>query len=54
MDFCYCTIIKILNIKPSPLLGKILEELHEAQLNGEVLNYDDAVDFIKGYNLYNK
>ena len=40
-------VMKILNIKPSPRLGEILDKLHEAQLSGDVLTYDQAVSFIK-------
>ena len=42
-------IMKILNIKQSPILGKIINELHEAQLNGEVNTKEEAVEFIKRY-----
>ena len=42
-------IMKILNIKQSPILGKIINELHEAQLNGEVNTKEEAVKFIKRY-----
>lgn len=40
-------VMSILNIKPSPILGKILNELHEAQISGDILTKDDAVRFIK-------
>ena len=40
-------VMSILNINPSPVLGKILNELHEAQISGDVLTKDDAVRFIK-------
>ena len=40
-------VMSILNINPSPILGKILNELHEAQISGDVLTKDDAVRFIK-------
>ncbi len=43
-------IMRILNIKQSPLLGEIIKELHEAQLNQEINTKDDAVEFIKKYN----
>ena len=42
-------IMKILNISPSPLLGKILNELHEAQINGDINTKEEAIDFIKHY-----
>ena len=40
-------IMQILNIKQSPLLGKIINELHEAQLNGDVNTKEEAIIFIK-------
>ncbi|MBP3924855.1 CCA tRNA nucleotidyltransferase [bacterium] len=40
-------VMKILNIKPSPELGKIMNMLHEEQLNGEILTREDAVLYIK-------
>ena len=40
-------IMEILNIKPSPKLGKILNELHEAQLNGDITTKEQAVEFVK-------
>lgn len=40
-------IMGILNIKPSPQLGKILNELHEAQLNGDITTKEQAVEFVK-------
>lgn len=40
-------IMKILNIKPSPKLGEVIDALKEAQLNGDVLTHDDAVKFVK-------
>ena len=41
-------IMDIIGIQPSPELGKIIEALKEAQLNGEVVTKDDAVKFIRG------
>lgn len=40
-------IIQILNIKPSPKLGEILNALHEAQISGDVITKEDAVNFVK-------
>lgn len=40
-------VMKILNLKPSPKLGEIMENLHEAQLSGEVLTKEQAVEFVK-------
>lgn len=40
-------IMEILNLKPSPRLGEIIEALKEAQISGDVLNKDDAIKFIK-------
>ena len=39
-------IMEILNIKPSPKLGEIINAVNEAQLNGDVLTHEDAVQFI--------
>ena len=43
-------IMEILNIKPSPQLGKILNDLHEAQLNGDITTKEEAIDFITKLN----
>lgn len=40
-------VMQILDIKPSPKLGEILNALQEAQINGDILTKDDAVKFIK-------
>ena len=40
-------IMSILNIQPSPLLGKIVNALHEAQLNGDITDKNQAITFIK-------
>ena len=40
-------VMQLLNIKPSPKLGKIMNSLHEAQLNGDVQTREQAVDFVK-------
>ena len=40
-------IMEILGIKQSPTLGKIIDELHEAQLNGDVNTKEDAIEFVK-------
>lgn len=42
-------VMQLLNIKPSPKLGKILEALYEAQLDGNVSSKDEAVKFVKNY-----
>lgn len=42
-------VMRILNIKPSPKLGEIMDALHEAQLNGDVCDKTQAEDFIKDY-----
>lgn len=43
-------IMELLNIKPSPKLGKILNELHEAQLNGDITTKEQALEFVKKLN----
>lgn len=40
-------VMKLLNIKPSKKLGEIMDALHEAQLSGDVLTKEHAVDFVK-------
>lgn len=42
-------IMSILNIQPSPLLGKIVNALHEAQLNGDIIDKNQAAAFIKDF-----
>ncbi len=44
-------VMEILNIKPSKLLGQIMNELYEAQLNGDVTTKKEAVDFVKSVRL---
>lgn len=44
-------IMKMLGIEPSPLLGKILNDLHEAQLNSEITTKEEAIDFVKTYKI---
>ncbi len=40
-------VMKLLNIKPSPKLGKILDALYEAQLSGNVTTFEQAQEFVK-------
>lgn len=40
-------VMHILNLYPSPKLGQIMNELHEAQISGDITTKDDAIDFIK-------
>lgn len=47
-------IMKIKGIKPSPLLGEIINALQESQLNGDVMNREDALKFVKEYCYENK
>ena len=39
-------IMKILNIKPSPLLGEIIEEIKELQFEGKINTKEDAINYI--------
>lgn len=39
-------VMKILNIKPSEKLGKILDELKEAQISGDVETKEDAIKYL--------
>lgn len=40
-------VMKLLNIKPSPKLGEILDALYEAQLSGNVTTKEQAQEFVK-------
>ncbi len=42
-------VMRELNIKPSPKLGEIMNALHEAQINGDVMSKDDALNFIRNF-----
>ena len=44
-------IMELLDIKPSPNLGEIINAVNEAQLNGDVLTHEDAVQFILNWSL---
>lgn len=44
-------VMKILNIKPSPKLGKVIEALREAQMSGDVVTKEQAIDFINNTKL---
>jgi len=42
-------VMKLLNIKPSPKLGEILNALYEAQLDGDVTTKQEAIEFVKRF-----
>lgn len=42
-------VMEILNIKPSPKLGEIMSALHDAQMSGDVVTREHAVDFVEKY-----
>ena len=42
-------IMKILNIKPSPKLGEIINNLHEEQLSGNINTKEEALAYIMEY-----
>ena len=44
-------IMEIKQLKPSPILGHIIKELHEAQLNGDILTKEDAVTFVMNFKI---
>ena len=44
-------IMSLIKIKPSAQLGKILNDLHEAQLNGEINTKEEAISFVKSYKI---
>ena len=39
-------VMEILNIKPSPELGKILDALKEAQISGDINTREEAIEFV--------
>ncbi len=41
-------IINIFGLEPGQEIGKLLEELHEAQASGEITTRQEALDFIRG------
>ena len=42
-------VMELLNIKPSPILGKIMDAINEAQISGEITTKEDAINFVKNY-----
>ena len=40
-------IIKLFRLEPGPEIGRLLEELHEAQAAGEITNREQAVQYIR-------
>ena len=42
-------IMQILNIKPSPILGKVIDSIKELQLNGDITTHEEAVEFVKNW-----
>ena len=40
-------IMDMFNIKPSKQLGDVLDALHEAQISGEILTKEHAIEFVK-------
>lgn len=42
-------VMEILNIRPSRQLGEIMEALHEAQISGDVITREHAVEFVKKF-----
>ena len=43
--------MEILNIQPSPKLGEILNALHDAQINGDVTTKEEALNFIRQFEI---
>ena len=41
--------MELTGLSPSPKLGEIIEALKEAQLNSEVMTYEEAKEFINDY-----
>ena len=44
-------IMQILNLKPSPKLKEIIDEIKELQLEGKINNKEEAINFLKNYKL---
>ena len=42
-------VMEILNLKPSKKLGEVMSALHEAQISGDVITKEHAVEFVKNY-----
>ena len=42
-------VMEILKITPSRRLGEIMKALHEAQISGEVITREDAIDFVRQF-----
>jgi len=42
-------VMQILNIKPSPRLGEIMNALHEAQIAGDIVDVEGARKFVKSF-----
>ena len=42
-------VMQIKNIKQSPKLGEIMNALKEAQINGDIVTKDEAIEFVKKY-----
>jgi len=41
-------VMKILNLKPGPAVGKAIKKLEDAQLIGKIKTKDEAEKFVKG------
>ena len=39
--------MEILNLKPSKIVGELIDELKELQLSGEITTKEEALNFIK-------
>ena len=44
-------IMKLLDLRPGPLVGKVLSAIREEQLKGKIHNEREAKKFVKGLNL---
>jgi tRNA nucleotidyltransferase/poly(A) polymerase len=42
-------LMKILNLKPGPIIGKLLDAIREAQVVGEIQSPEDALEFARTY-----
>jgi putative nucleotidyltransferase with HDIG domain len=44
-------VMNLLNIPASPIVGKILKELNEAQISGDINSEEEAINFVKNYKI---
>jgi hypothetical protein len=40
-------LMRLLDLKPSPIIGELLQAIREAQVSGDVQTVDDALSFAR-------